>query len=217
MSDSTQLEITELLVSEVSQHPDNANNGDLEALKESIEVNGFFSPIIVQASTGYIIAGNHRWQVANELGMVTIPAIVLDVDDEKAKRMMLADNRITRLGRDDPAMLASVLEELSESDLGLMGTGFSHNELQTLLDQLDKPLEFESEPEDDGSYGHDAVDPYIVVPVAHEFTGECDSFNITRHDGLALMPTDLNRVRESLGLKRLTQAQVEGYEIEGWA
>src|SRR6478752_10186842 len=79
MSETHQLEISEVLVDEVSQHPDNANNGDLEALKESIQVNGFFSPIIVQASTGYIIAGNHRWQVANELGMVTIPAIILDV------------------------------------------------------------------------------------------------------------------------------------------
>lgn len=217
MSETHQLEISEVLVDEVSQHPDNANNGDLEALKESIQVNGFFSPIIVQASTGYIIAGNHRWQVANELGMVTIPAIILDVDDEKAKRMMIADNRITRLGRDDPAMLADLLSDLSETDFGLMGTGFSHNDLQTMLDMLDKPMEFDEEPDSDGLGEHDAVDPYIVVPIVDEITGECDSFNITRHDGSVLVANDLQRVREMLGLKKLTSAQIDGYDVEGWA
>lgn len=211
------LEIVEILVDEVSQHPDNANNGDLEALKESIEANGFFSPIIVQASTGYIIAGNHRWQVANEIGMVSIPAIVLDVDDMQAKRMMLADNRITRLGRDDPALLTELLSDLSESDLGLLGTGFSHNDLQTMLDMADKPLEFDEEPENEGGSSHDSVDAYIVLPVATEFTGECDSIVITRRDQGVIMPTDLNHIREALGLQRLTTAQIDGYDIEGWS
>ena len=84
------LEVVETLLEEIEQHPDNANNGDLSALKESIETNGFFSPIIVQATTGYIIAGNHRYQFASELGMVTIPAIFLDVDEEQAKRALIA-------------------------------------------------------------------------------------------------------------------------------
>lgn len=219
MPDRMDLQVTEVMVDDLAQFPGNANNGDLEALRESIEVNGFFSPVIVQASTGYIIAGNHRWMVAQELGMVTIPAIFIDVDDEQAKRMNVADNRIARLGKDDPALLAELLSDLSETDYGLMGTGFSHSELQTMLDALDKPLEFDEEPdpEDQSAGEHDALDAYMIVPVADPGTGECDSFAITRRDGQVLMPRDLNHVREALNMKRLTTAQIEGYEIAGWA
>lgn len=211
------LEITEMLVNEMSQHPDNANNGDMDALRESIEVNGFYSPVIVQASTGYIIAGNHRWAVAQSMGFVTLPAIVLDVDDAQAKRMMIADNRITRLGQDDPAQLAELLSELSETDYGLMGTGFSHNELQTLLDTLDKPLDFDEEPVGDGLHDVEKSHQYVVTPIADEMTGECDAISITRQDGLVVMPSDLNFIREQLGMKRVTTAQIEQYEIEGWS
>lgn len=216
MTQKHDLTVVETMLDEIEQHPDNANNGDIEALKESIETNGFFSPVIVQSSTGYIIAGNHRYQVANEIGMVTIPAIFLDVDDEQAKRMMLADNRITRLGRDDPALLMNLLEELAESDMGLMGTGFSQRELQTLQDLADRPLEFPDEPEIEG-YGRAGDDlTYTVNVVADDFTGEADHFSVVRKDGAALTAHDFNRVREALGLKRLTEGLLAQYDIAGW-
>lgn len=216
MSTKHNLTVVETMLDEIEQHPDNANNGDTEALRESIETNGFFSPVIVQSSTGYIIAGNHRYQVANEIGMVTIPAIFLDVDDEQAKRMMLADNRITRLGHDDPALLMNLLEELAESDMGLMGTGFSQRELQTLQDLADRPLEFPEEPDPEG-YGRPGDDlTYTVNVVVDEETGEADHFSVVRKDGQVLTPHDLNRVREAFGLKRLTDGLIAQYDVAGW-
>lgn len=216
MADKYDLTVVETVLDEIEQHPDNANNGDTDALRESIETNGFFSPVLVQATTGYIIAGNHRYQVAKELGMVTIPAIFLDVDDDKAKRMMLADNRITRLGKDDPALLMNVLEELSESDLGLLGTGFTQSQLQTLQDLADTPLEFEDEPESEGHGVAGDDQTYVVHVVADEFSGEADHLSIVRKDEGPLTPNDLNRVREALGLRRLSQGVIAQYEIEGW-
>jgi ParB-like chromosome segregation protein Spo0J len=180
MSAKHDLQVVETMVDEISQHPDNANNGDLDALVQSIETNGFFAPVIVQATTGYIIAGNHRWQAANRLGMVTIPAIFLDVDDMQAKRMMLADNRITRLGHDDPALLTDLLAELSETDLGLLGTGFSQRDLQTLQDFADKPLEFPEEPENDDPGGYGLGGMYHVEPEVGDFDGEVLSIRVTR-------------------------------------
>lgn len=216
MTTTHDLTVVETMLDEIEQHPDNANNGDLSALKESIETNGFFSPVIVQASTGYIIAGNHRYQVANEIGMVTIPAIFLDVTDEQAKRMMIADNRITRLGHDDPALLMNLLQDLSESDLGLMGTGFTSRELQTLQDLADKPLEFPEEPDaEPGGAGWDEL-TYTVHVVADEETGEADHFSVVRKDEEPLTPHDLNRVREALGLRKLSEGVIAQYDIAGW-
>lgn len=210
------LTVVETMLDEIEQHPENANSGDTEALKQSIETNGFFSPVIVQASTGYIIAGNHRYQVAHEIGMVTIPAIFLDVDDEQAKRMMLADNRITRLGHDDPALLMDLLEGLAETDLGLLGTGFTHKELQTLQDLADKPLEFDEEPAGDLGIGGDDGPTYAINVVVDDFDGSIDHISVTLADGNPLTPRDLNRVRESLGLKPLNSSQLGQLAVEGW-
>lgn len=209
------LEVVETMLDEIEQHPDNANNGDTEALRESIETNGFFSPVIVQSSTGYIIAGNHRYQVASELGMVTIPAIFLDVDDEQAKRMMLADNRITRLGHDDPSLLLNLLEDLSETDLGLLGTGFSHKELQNLQDLADSPLEFLPEPEPEPEPVSQVTGIYHVEPDAGDENG-VSSLTVVRKDGEYLTAKDLNRVRMALGLHYMGDDEISELGIESW-
>ena len=61
---SQKQEYGERLVSELKQHPQNPRRGNVEAIKQSIETSGFFGAIIVQKSTGYILAGNLRSRVA---------------------------------------------------------------------------------------------------------------------------------------------------------
>ena len=51
----TQREITELKL-----HPRNPRKGNVESIRESIEHNGWYGAVLVQKSTGYIIAGNHH-------------------------------------------------------------------------------------------------------------------------------------------------------------
>ena len=48
--------------------PNNPRRGNVKKLRESLEANGQYKPIVVQASTRYILAGNHLWQAAKELG-----------------------------------------------------------------------------------------------------------------------------------------------------
>lgn len=206
------LAVVETPLNEIERHPDNANQGDLDALTESISVNGFYQPVIVQSSTGYIIAGNHRWEAALKMGATTIPAIFIDVTDQEAKRMMLADNRITRLGQDDPSRLLELLDDLTDTDYGLLGTGFDPAQYQRLLDAAEEPLEFEKEPDD--KVGHTA-DPYFV-DVTHSEDGEALALSITRKDGLPIMPSDFNRVREALGLNRLSAGVLAQYGVKGW-
>lgn len=70
---------------------------DEESLKEladSIKANGVISPIIVRANGDnyQIVAGERRFRASELAGKKTIPAIVMDIDNEKAKTMQLVEN-----------------------------------------------------------------------------------------------------------------------------
>ena len=101
-------------IDSVRQHPENYNCGDLEAIAESIEVNGMYRPIYVQSSTGYIIAGNHTWEACKHLGAQKIPVVRLDCDDEEALRVMLADNQTASLAKPDNGQLMVLLDRLAQ-------------------------------------------------------------------------------------------------------
>lgn len=128
-------QVTHLLVDidEVKRHPDNPREGDVDAIVESIEVNGFIAPVIVQKSTGYIVAGNHRYEALLALGETRIPVIQVDVDDQMAKRYLIADNRTSDLGRYDEQALVAALLDLQASEIGLAGTAYTDAALELLL------------------------------------------------------------------------------------
>jgi hypothetical protein len=206
----------------ISQHPGNANNGDVEALEQSIDVNGFYQPLIVQRSTGHIIAGNHRYLVAHKMGATEVPVIYLDVDDEAAVRMMLADNRITRLGFDDESQLFDRLDELHDTDLGLLGTGFDNRDLQHLLDLATDPLKFDDVklPDDD-----DDVQPldsakkpslgYSVMPTVND-DDRVYEIVLAKPGFTHMTRRDLNRIRKALGAPPLSDEEIDSYGVQGW-
>lgn len=102
-------------IEKLKPHPRNVNRGDSVAISESIEENGFFGAVIAQRSTGFILVGNHRWQSLKETGATEVPTIFVDCDDKRALKILLADNRIARLGEDNSKELADLLTELSSS------------------------------------------------------------------------------------------------------
>jgi ParB-like chromosome segregation protein Spo0J len=119
-------------VDRLREHPRNPRKGNTEVIRESIEKNGFYGAVIVQRSTGRILAGNHRWKAAKLAGESKVPVAWVDVDEEHATRILLADNKTNDLAEYNNEALASLLTELSESsDLG--GTGFTVTDLDLLL------------------------------------------------------------------------------------
>lgn len=116
-------------------HPANPRRGDVEAIVASIEANGFRGALIVQKSSHHILAGNHRWQAAMHLGMEKVPVFWVDVDDDTALRILLADNRSSDLGAYDDDLLLSLLRDLPD----LSGTGYSPRDLDDLLADLAPP------------------------------------------------------------------------------
>lgn len=213
------LQVTTVSVDEISQHPDNANNGDVEAIVESIEVNGFFQPILVQRSTGYIIAGNHRYVAALDLGAPVLPVIYLDVTDAEAKRLMIVDNRTARLGRDDEAQLKDLLAELYASDIGLAGTGYDYQLLEQLRTEDEIPLEFAAPPVPDVVEGPAETPkyrmPFVVMPMKDE-QGEVIEVNLLREDFGRITLADYQNIRRALGLKPAPKDEIASYEVPSW-
>lgn len=119
-----EVELVYVPVGAVTPHPDNPRVGASEKIKESIRANGFLSPIVVQKSTEYVLAGNHRLEAAKDLGMMTVPALIADLDDRAARRFLLADNRAGDDAVYDTQRLAAVLESFEDDD-ALVGTAYS--------------------------------------------------------------------------------------------
>lgn len=112
-------------VAKLRQHPENPRRGDTEAIKASIEANGWFGSITAQTSTGYVLAGNHRLEAALELGIESLPVVWLDVDDEEARRILLNDNRTSDEATYDYSELKDVLDDLGD----LTGTGYTEDDV----------------------------------------------------------------------------------------
>lgn len=111
-------------VAAVHLHPRNPRRGDVAAIGESIEANGWFGAILAQKSSGYILAGNHRYRAAVARGARAVPVLWIDCDDADALRIMLADNRTSDLADYDRGELADLLRHLRETDGRLTGSGY---------------------------------------------------------------------------------------------
>ena len=119
-------------VEDLIPHPENARQGDVGAIAESLRVNGIYRPLIVQESSNLILKGNNTWQAVRSLEWDTVPVVFLDVDDEDARRVLLADNRLADKAGYYNAMLAEVLIDLDSLD----GTGFAPTDIDDILKDL---------------------------------------------------------------------------------
>lgn len=154
-------------IADLRPHPRNPREGDVGAIYQSIEANGFYGAVIAQKGSGYILAGNHRYKAAIESGATTLPVIWLDVDDEAALRVLLADNRTNDLANYNNAALAEILAELAQGP-GLNGTGYDGDDLDELLNDLAGP-DFAPGTEDDQGR-LDQKKPTVCPECGHEWT-----------------------------------------------
>ncbi len=91
------------------------DSASIDALAASIRVAGLMQPIVVRSAsdgTFEIIAGERRWRAAQRIGLLTIPAVIRDVDDRTAAEWALIEN----IQREDlnPMERATALRRLAE-------------------------------------------------------------------------------------------------------
>jgi len=213
------MEVVTVDVEEIRQHPSNANNGDIDAIEESIMVNGFYAPLFVQRSTGYIIAGNSRYAAALGVGLLQLPVIYFDVTDTQALRMMLVDNESARKGFNDESQLAAVLAQLAESEIGLRGSGFEEEDLRKLTRDLDLPLDFDANPVADDRLVRptkpDARFPFSVTPVISD-DGSVYEFVIEKEGMGPLSKGDFAYIHKVVTGRSPSKTDVDAYVVPQW-
>jgi DNA modification methylase len=144
-------EIEQVAIDLLKHHPRNANNGDVEAIKKSLAVNGWYGSVVANLSTKHILAGNHRVMAAKALGWETVPVQWVDVTPEEELRILVVDNRTTRIGQDDTTKITDILAELANTPIGLDGTGYGAADLDALIDELagmTEPTELLTDPDE---------------------------------------------------------------------
>jgi site-specific DNA-methyltransferase (adenine-specific) len=119
-------------IGELRPFPGNPRRGDLATIRASLEANGQYRPIVVRRGSNEVLAGNHTYLAAAELGWDAIAATFVDVDDEQARRIVLVDNRANDLAGYDDGELAALLQQLESFD----GSGWRAGDLDKLLDSL---------------------------------------------------------------------------------
>jgi DNA modification methylase len=124
-----------------SLRPDPANprriaERELEALTRSISEFGLVDPVLARRETRVVIGGHQRLLAARKLGLETVPVILLDLTEEKARLLNIALNRIG--GEFDTELLGQLLASLGEApDLDLTLSGFDSKEIDDLLGGLE--------------------------------------------------------------------------------
>lgn len=142
------LKVETFKISDLSTYHKNPRRGDVDAIAESLKARGQYRPIVVNigthASHDYeILAGNHTYLAAKKLGWKTIQATTVDVDDDQAAQIVLADNRLADLGGYDDETLSALLSDVSSLD----GLGWSQDDVDELAAALE-PERDNSEVED---------------------------------------------------------------------
>ena len=123
---------TRVAPADLTPYPGNPTHGDLDAIRESIQVNGFYEPVIVQKSTGYVVSGNHRVLAARDLELETNPALFLYLTDTEARRILIASNATARKAVTDDIALGRSLALIADDD-EVTGVGLAPEDVDDYL------------------------------------------------------------------------------------
>ena len=126
------METETLLAETLKEYPGNPRKGDIDKIAESLIANGQYKPIVVQKSTNYVLVGNHTLKAIKKLDWDFVDAVVLDIDNEAAKRIVLADNRTSDTSTYDYNLLGDMLKSMPT----LQGTGYDAAALDQLINNV---------------------------------------------------------------------------------
>lgn len=121
---------------DLKPHPQNYREHEddqLEHIKQSIRANGFYRNVVA-AKDHTILAGHGVVEAAEQLGLPTVPTVVLPVapDSAEALKILVGDNEIAKLGMVSDRTLTELLKEIKDTD-DLLGTGYTDDMLAALV------------------------------------------------------------------------------------
>lgn len=173
MSVVKQTYVEAINLADLTEHPENPRRGRDDAVAESVETNGFFGAILVHEATGHVLAGNTRLRVLRDKGETTVPGFMVDCDEATARRILLADNRVSDLAYYEDDALLALLETVHEQTGSLAGTGYDGPSMELLMqaqaaDEIMGGVRQGATPED-RSDAYEAADiRSIILPFNHD-------------------------------------------------
>ena len=125
-------------LADVKPHPENPNNGDVEALMESLVENGCYRSIVASRRTGEVLAGHTLHEALSRLGQKWGPIEYVDAESyEDEIRILLVDNQSAKRAYMDPGLEYTLLKRLSETERGLVGTGYEVDDMLALALEME--------------------------------------------------------------------------------
>jgi hypothetical protein len=132
----------------------NPRRGDVDFIREGLELFDQYAPLIVRAETSDILKGNNTWHACKAAGRSHVAIVERSVpDDAVAKAFAMRDNNASDRATYDPTDLAAALAELDalpdlELEPGatavpLHVAGYDEDDLAAALkaaEQLDQPI-----------------------------------------------------------------------------
>jgi DNA modification methylase len=133
---------------QLSTFEKNPRRGNVEAIADSLRRHGQYRAIVVNAGTltgrpMEVLAGNHTLLAARALGWDTVEAGIIDVDEQAARAIVAADNRVADLGGYDEHALLELLASLDD----LSGSGYLQADVDALQAALYPPTIY-TDPDD---------------------------------------------------------------------
>lgn len=119
-------------INNLKPHPKNPNEGDIDAIRESLAENGMFRPLVVNRRNGLIAAGHHTWYAARAEGWEQIGVVYIDVDEDAHLRIMLADNKTADRRTYNEDMLDQILQSLMKTTGSVTGTGYTELDVEDI-------------------------------------------------------------------------------------
>lgn len=144
--------------------PNNPKEHDLEALGESMDVNGYVMPMLLDEGTGKLAAGHGRLEKLQRLrksGALPPDRIVVrkgkwyapvvrGVTLKEPGKYLIADNRLVEIGGWNKEALASFLTPYGGPGKTFLGTGFAEQDVVHFLRSLQRGGADGGESSDDG-------------------------------------------------------------------
>lgn len=175
----------------------NPKDHDLGVLYQSMQRFGFTNPIIMNESTGKLLAGHGRLQTLQMMkdnGEKAPDRIQVqkDIEDDRiefwyvpvlygismsnvaeAQAYLIADNRLTELGGWKPVDLMDSLTDILEETGKLDGTGYDLDDIETILGDMERDLEVD----DDITADLDDNETEVSIAVGrYKFKVDADDF-----------------------------------------
>lgn len=120
-----------------NKHPDE----QIQLLGRIIRQTGWRQPITVSTRSGFIVKGHGRLMAAQLEGLTEAPVDYQNYASEAEEYADLtADNRIAELSEIDQKMLADIFADIDTGEIPMELTGYSENEVESLVTALSEAL-----------------------------------------------------------------------------